>query len=298
MYKNWMFLKSLIIFLLTLVVVACSATTNPQNLSTSIASPPANQASAKKVVALTPLTADIIYQLDQTKLVGVAGSKLISDDPRFKQLTPVSGEQTPPNLEKIVALKPNLVVGAAGFHDRTMEKLQQLGIETLLTKVDSWKSLEELTVNLARSLDANPEALLKRYQSFLADIPNQNYSTLILASSQPILSPNKFSWAGDLLVQFKTKNLAAELQGTSAVRGYITLSAEKILQANPDLILLINREPDILDKFKADPFWNQLQAVKNNRVYLFEYYGLINPGSIDSIEKACTQLKQVLATKI
>jgi iron complex transport system substrate-binding protein len=65
-------------------------------------------------------------------------------------------------LEKIIALKPDLVVGASGFHDQTMQKLQQLGNKTLLTQVDSWTSLEELTTALAKSLNTNPEPLLKR----------------------------------------------------------------------------------------------------------------------------------------
>ncbi|PHM11517.1 iron ABC transporter substrate-binding protein, partial [Nostoc sp. 'Peltigera malacea cyanobiont' DB3992] len=30
--------------------------------------------------------------------------------------------------------------------------------------------------------------------------------------------------------------------------------------------------------------------------YVFDYYGLVNPGSIDAIEKACQQLKQALFT--
>ena len=302
MHKN-RFFRLAAIFLVSLAFVACGATTNTQNLPIPTASPPANNAATtnsetvQKVVALTPLTADIIYQLDRTKIVGVSGSKIISDDSRFKGITTVSGEQTPPNLEKIVALKPDFVVGAAGFHDKTMERLQQLGIKTLLTQVKSWKALEELTVNLARSLDADPEPLLKRYQTFLADIPNRNYSTLILVSRQPILSPNQTSWAGDFLQQFKLKNLAAQLQGTSPLRGYVTLSPEKILQANPEIILLVDTGDQILEKFKSDSFWNQLQAVKNNRVYVFDYYGLVNPGSIDSIEKACSQLKQILETK-
>jgi iron complex transport system substrate-binding protein len=293
------FLRVAVIFLLSLTFVACSVTS--QNLSNPISSPAAtettNRESAQKVVALTPLTADIIYQLEQTKIVGVSGSKIIINDPRFKGISTVSGEQTPPNLEKIVALKPDFVVGAAGFHDKTMEKLQQLGIKTLLTQVKSWKALEELTVNLARSINAAPEPLLKRYQTFLADIPKRDYSALILVSRQPILSPNQTSWAGDLLEQFKLKNLTSQLQGSSPLRGYVTLSSEKILQANPEVILLVDTGDQILDKFKSDSFWNQLQAVKNNRVYVFDYYGLVNPGSIDSIEKACSQLKQILATK-
>ena len=217
------------ILLLSLAFTACSAATSPQTQqSTPAISPSANQPeitkseAAQKVVALTPLTADIIHQLDKTKLVGIPGSKLVSSNPKFTGITTVTADRTPPNLEKIIALKPDLVVGAAGFHDKTMEKLQQLGIKTLLTQVDSWKSLQELTTTLAKSLNANPEPLLKRYQTFLADIPNQNPATLVLVSRQPILSPNQSSWAGDLLSKFNVKNVAAQLQGDSPMRGYIT----------------------------------------------------------------------------
>ncbi|MGH2415850.1 MAG: ABC transporter substrate-binding protein, partial [Microcystaceae cyanobacterium] len=122
-----------------------------------------------------------------------------------------------------------------------------------------------------------------------------NTSVLILVSRQPILAPNKKSWAGDLLTQFKAKNVAADLQGNSPVGGYITLSAEKVLQQNPEIVLIVDpAQEGLLEKFKSDPFWNQLQAIKNDRVYVFDYYGLVNPGSIDKIEETCTKLKQVL----
>jgi iron complex transport system substrate-binding protein len=301
MYKT--FFSRTAILLLSLAFTACSAATSPQIQPSTPAGSPVNQPqttnseSAQKVVALTPLTADIIHQLDPTKLVGIPGSALVSSNPKFTGITAVTAERTPPNLEKIIALKPDLVVGASGFHDQTMQKLQQLGIKTLLTQVDSWTSLEELTTTLAKSLNVNPEPLLKRYQTFLADIPNQSPATLVLVSRQPILSPNQSSWAGDLLGKFNVKNVAAQLQGDSPVRGYVTLSAEKILEANPEVIIIVDRGEGILDEFKSDSFWNQLTATKNNRVYVFDYYGLVNPGSIEKIEQATAQLKQVLAKK-
>ncbi|MEG4495711.1 ABC transporter substrate-binding protein [Microcoleus sp. F10-C6] len=301
MYKTFFYRTA--ILLLSLAFTACSAATSPQIQPSTPAGSPVNQSqttnseSAQKFVALTPLTADIIHQLDPTKLVGIPGSALVSSNPKFKGITAVTGERTPPNLEKIIALKPDLVVGASGFHDQTMQKLQQLGIKTLLTQVDSWKSLEELTTTLAKSLNTNPEPLLKRYQTFLADIPNQSPATLVLVSRQPILSPNQSSWAGDLLGKFNVKNIAAQLQGDSPMRGYITLSAEKVLEANPEVIIIVDRGEGILDQFKSDSFWNQLTATKNNRVYVFDYYGLVNPGSIEKIEQATAQLKQVLAKK-
>ncbi|MEG4086063.1 ABC transporter substrate-binding protein [Microcoleus sp. POL10_C6] len=112
------------------------------------------------------LTSMLVYFLGQTK----TGISVERRDYRSHCRT------HPPNLEKIIALKPDLV-GASGFHDETMQKLQQLGIKTLLTQFDSWKSLEELTTTLAKSLNTNLEPLLKRYQTFLADIPNQSPAT-------------------------------------------------------------------------------------------------------------------------
>jgi iron complex transport system substrate-binding protein len=295
MLKFW--LNYGLMFLLSLTVVACAATTPSMSPSKPTEASPQTEMQAQKVVALTPLTADIVYQLAPNKLVGIPGNKLTSDNIRFQNLMVVSAERTPPNLEKIVALQPSLVIGAAGFHDQTLDKLKQLNIPTLTTEVISWAALQELTKTLARSLNADPQPLLDRYQTCFANPPTQTPSTLMLVSRQPILAPNQTSWAGDFLAQFKVNNLASELQGDSPMRGYITLSPEKILQSNPEIMILVDTGDDILAQFKADSFWNKLQAVKNNRVYVFDYYGLVNPGSISRIEKACTQLKQIFPTR-
>jgi len=306
MYRRW--LLSALALLLSMVLAAC-ATAPTQQPQAKVANPTEttnansqqlSKESAKRVVALSSLSADIISQLDQAKIIGITGSKLFKNDPRLKDIPRVSEGQSPPNLEKIVELKPDLVIGAEGFSNVPIQKLKQLGIPTLLTKVNNWQSLEELTKTLAQSIDANPQPLLNRYKTFLPDKPTQTSSVLVLVSRQPILAPNKNSWAGDLLTQFQVKNLAAELQGKSPIGGYVTLSAEKVIEANPEVIILVNSpqgnsEAALLDSLKKEAFWQKLQATKNNRVYVFDYFGLVNPGSIDAIEKACQQLKQALS---
>nr|WP_026100209.1 ABC transporter substrate-binding protein [Fortiea contorta] len=289
-------------FLLSILLAACTTATTqqPQAKIAPTTSEQLPKKSAKRVVALSSLSADIISQLNQTKLVGISGSSLFKNDPRFKDLVRVSEGQTPPNLEKIVALKPDLVIGAEGFSNQPIQKLQQLKIPTFLTQVKKWESLEELTKKLAEFIDADPQPLLNRYQTFLANKPNQSLSTLVIVSRQPILAPNKNSWAGDLLEKFQAKNLVGELQGNSPIGGYVTLSAEKVLEANPEVIIVVQppqggSETELLDSLKKEAFWQQLQATKNNRVYAFDYYGLVNAGSIDAIEKACQKLKQALS---
>lgn len=302
MYQRWI-ISSLSI-LLSIVVAACSnaATSQPQQVGTT---PTAPQQSAQRVVALTPLSADIIYRLDKNKLVGIASSSVLNKDSRFQDISSVAQGRTQPNLEKIVALKPDLVIGASGFSDQTLKRLEELKISTLATKIDSWKALEELTTTLGQKIGASPKPLLDKYQQLLAQGTNTNKNTkkntsaLVLVSRQPILTPNKDSWAGDMLNQFKVKNIAADLQGKSPFGGYVTLSPEKILEANPETIILVNApqggsEQEVIDGFKKEAFWQKLQATKNNRVYVFDYLGLVNPGSIDAIEKAADKLQKLL----
>ncbi|BAT52242.1 Periplasmic binding protein [Nostoc sp. NIES-3756] len=305
MLSRW--IVSTFAILLCIFLIACNPTNTqqPQAQATQDIATPNSESqelpkiSAKRVVTLSSLTTDIISQLDKTKLVGISGSALFKNDPRFQDIPRVSEGQSPPNLEKIVALKPDLVIGAEGFSNQPIQRLQQLGIGTLLTQVNTWASLEDITKKVAQLINANPQPLLEKYKSFLPEGKKANISTLVLVSSQPILAPNKNSWAGDLLDKFQVKNLAAELQGKSPISGYVTLSAEKVLEANPEVIILINSpqsgsKTDVLNEFKKQGFWQKLEAAKNNRVYVFDYYGLVNPGSIDAIKKACEQLKQDL----
>ena len=281
------------LLLLSFSLVACSSP-EPESQQNKSVEQAGAIVEAERVVTLTSLTSDILYRLDASKLVGIPASRLLREDRRFAELAKVSEGRTPPNLEKVVALQPDLVIGAEGFHDQSLKRLQELGIKTLSTDVDSWNALLQLTKTLAQVVDADPQPLLTIYQNCLANVADTKLSTLVIVSRRHILAPNKNSWAGDMLRQFRVQNLAADLQGNSPLGGYVTLSPEKILQANPNVILIVDPAREgILEQLKTEPFWGELQASQKGRVYGFDYYGLVNPGSVTAIEKACSQLQKV-----
>ncbi|MGI0490999.1 ABC transporter substrate-binding protein [Alkalinema pantanalense CENA528] len=296
----------IVMIVLSLMLNGCASSVNQANNTTrdeansvvpptgKVASPTAPISQAKRVVALSSLSADIIHRLDKTKLVGITGSRLLNQNPEFAQMTRVAEGRTPPNLEKILALKPDLVIGSQGFHDQVLQQLGNSGIATLATEVDSWQSLEAVTRQLAAAIGVDPNPLLQSYQSFIRK-GNSSKSVLVLAGDQPIMTPNKQSWTGDLLQQFGLKNVTADLQQDSPMRGYVSLSPEKILQANPDILIVVDTGEGI-EKFKSAAFWKDLRAVKENQVYTFDYYGLVNAGSIGAIEQACKKLqREILA---
>ncbi|NEQ31158.1 MAG: ABC transporter substrate-binding protein [Leptolyngbya sp. SIO4C5] len=290
---------TLLIGLIAGAIAACAPKTSTEPVPEPELTPEVSQSletleTAERIVALTSLTADLVQTLNAERLVGVPGSPLIQQDERFAGLEVVSEGQVEPNLEKIVALEPDLVIGAEGFHDQTLQRLEELDVPTLAVDVDSWASLENLTTALAQMLAANPQPLLDRYEACLAQAPAAAPTAVVLVSRQPLLSPNKDSWAGDFLAQFNLQNLTAELQGQSPFDGYITLSEEKVLEANPEVLLVVETGENLLNQLKADAFWGELQAVQQEQVYTFDYFGLVNPGSLAEIERTCKRLGQVL----
>lgn len=290
-------IASLAILLLT----ACSSPDSTPNTSASTSSPPANAENTsssetppvERVVVLSSLAADLVAELDVSRLVGVPNSNLVQQNPKYAGIETMGVGQTP-NLEAIVEQQPDLVVGVAGMQTEILTRLEELGIATLEYDVNSLADLDELATTLADRLNTSPEAVRDRYAS-CREIPEtaSEESVLLLAGSKPTLSPTRDSWAGNLLETFKVNNLAAQWQGESPFSGYVTLSPEKIVAANPDRLWVIatpdNADP--LEGFKALAFWDDLQATEGDRVRVFDYYGLINPGSLDKIEATCTQLK-------
>jgi iron complex transport system substrate-binding protein len=260
--------------------------TNTVNSANPIVNP-------QRIVALTSLSADIINNLDRRKLIAVTGSRILNNRAEFKDLPRVAEGRTSPNLEKIVALKPDLVIGARGIHDNVLQQLSNNKIATLSTEVTSWESLIELTNNIAKIIDVPARPLQERYEKMLLIPAKIQGKVLVLAGQQPIVSPNSKAWTGSILAKLNIANASAALEGKSPFNGYVILSPEKILTLDPETIIIIEAEPGTAEKLKKEVFWSQLKAVKNNRIHTFDYYGLVNPGSIDAIEKAIDRLKQI-----
>ena len=246
-----------------------------------------------RVVALTSLTADLINTISKDSLVGIPGSSILKKNKEFDSIPIVSSGRMPPDLEKILSLKPNLVIGAKGFHDRPLSKLNSLGISTLSTSISSLDDLDNLNKKLASKLKTRTKSLEDILGSCYSKNKNKNKNLVVLVSSKPILSPNKDSWAGNLISSFKLNNLASEITNKTEFKGYVNLSPEWLIKSQPENILIIKTPGSNMYQYESINIWNKLEAVKNNKIYTFDYYGLINAGGIKAINKACQKLSSI-----
>ena len=281
-----------ILLLSSLLLISCSSKLRSPSklnvLSESI------HTKKKRVVALTSLTADLVNRINSDSLIAIPGSRLLKNNDLFKDKVIVSQGRNPPNIERIIALKPDLVLGAKGFHDKALSQINDLGIRTISTEIKNWNDLELLNNEISKYLEVNSNSLysIAPYcQPSTGKIATD--STIVLVSSSPLLSPNKKSWAGSLLNKFSINNLISDIQSKSEFGGYVTLSPETLIEKNPDNIILIDTGNEAKELFLSKSYSSNLKAIKNNNVFNFNYYGLINPGSIDSINYACEKLAEL-----
>ena len=246
-----------------------------------------------RVVALTSLTADLVNTISKESLAGIPGSSILKKNKAFDSIPIVSSGRMPPDLEKILSLKPDLVIGAKGFHDRPLAKLNSLGTKTLSTSISSLEDLDDLYKQIASKLRNKPRPIEEILKSCYSINKNKNKNLVVLVSSKPILSPNKESWAGNLIASFGLNNLASEITDKTEFKGYVNLSPEWLLKSQPENILVIKTPGSDMSQYESINIWNKLEAVKNNKIYTFDYYGLINAGGINAINKACQKLSSI-----
>ena len=284
-----MFLKLLLLMCLSINIFPLKSLANQQNQKEN-KSP---QDKRLKVVALTSLSADLVNSISKGSLIGIPGSSILKKNKQFENIPIVSSGRMPPNVEKIISLEPDLVIGAKGFHDRPLSKLNSLGINTLSTSISSLDDLDNLYSQLAIKLNTKPTPLKEILKSCYPQNKNKNKNLVVLVSSRPILSPNNDSWAGNLISSFGLNNLASEITNKTEFKGYVNLSPEWLIKSQPENILVIKTPGSDLSQYKSISIWNKLYATKNNKIYTFEYYGLINAGGINAINKACQKLSSI-----
>ena len=247
----------------------------------------------KRIISLNSLGADIVSKLDNDSLVGIPGSSLLKKDDKFAGKIIVSEGRMPPSLEKIIKLKPSLVIGSEGFHDKILDKLGDLNIETLKTNTNSINQLEKLIKDLAFYLNKNSSSVNDNIKSCYFNTSKDRGSAVILASTKPLLSPNSNSWAGKLLDRFNFDNISKDLESKTEFKGYVNLSPEIILKKKPSKIIIISFPGMNQNSLLANPILKKIIDSNKNEIVTFNYYGLINPGSLKTINSACMKLSNI-----
>ncbi len=187
-----------------------------------------------------------------------------------------------PNLERIIELKPDLVIMSTSGNTRgDYERLQRLGIPVFVTNprdVDGiWKSIRDLGALCGANERA--DSLLRELQAIMLDIERfvprkQARTVLFLVSLNPLVVVGPDSFLDALIRLAGGKHIAGDLDTP-----YPILSREEVLRQRPEVLLATHDAVHSVEAMlDAYPEWKSLPAVTQGRVHLIDPNIVTRPG--------------------
>ena len=226
------------------------------------------------IVSLSPTATEMLYAIGAGKQVKAVDND--SDYPTTAPITKLSGFQ--PNAEAIAAYKPDLVIISNNL-DGITAKLTALSIPVLDLPAaadlsDVYREFTELGAATGHVAQAKAEdtRLAAAVASIVASEPKRAKPLTYYyeLSANPYYSVTDSTFVGSVLSLLGMKSIADAATGAAAAGGYPELSAEYILKANPDYILLAdagsaNGGQDAAT-VSSRSGWSALTAVKNKHI--------------------------------
>lgn len=220
------------------------------------------------------------------------------------------GKATGANLEKILSLKPDLVIGVEVPFQRQLEDpLKEAGIPLWLLKANNIEdnmSILKIFGELTGGVDQADKEILKIKNAISDAAARKGDKEIrvlpIFGTPESFMIAMPTSMGGDILRLAGLVNIADNLKGITtgaATMNYVPFSLEFVIQENPDQIMFITHgDPEEMKKslqenMATNAAWLSISAVKEGRVFVvpMELYAL-NPGIQSS--KAITDLSKLL----
>jgi iron complex transport system substrate-binding protein len=264
----------LVLLLMALVCMVAGAAhavqvTDDRGITVTLPAPP------QRIVSLLPSLTETVCELGQCqRLVGV---DRYSNFPASVQKLPQVGGGLDPNIEMIVALKPDVVLMAKS--SRAGERLEALGIKVLALEPKRHADVQRVMLKLGQLLEVQDAARIWRAidagvsaaaQSLPASVRNVK---VYFEVNQGPYAAGESSFIGETLTRLGVKNIVPASLGP-----FPKLNPEFIVRANPELIMIGQRSADGL---AARPGWQSMRALREQRVCIFppeEADMLVRPG--------------------
>jgi iron complex transport system substrate-binding protein len=234
--------------------------------------------SPQRIVSLLPSLTESVCALGQCqRLVGV---DRYSNYPTSVKQLPQLGGGMDPNIEAIVALRPDVVLMAVS--SRAHERLTALGIKVVTLEPETHADVKRVLQTLGQLLDIPTEQGAQRVWRLIdagvvaaaQSIPAQAHNAKVYfeVDSAPYAA-GQASFIGEILIRLAVKNIVP-----SALGPFPKLNPEFVVRANPDVIMVGDRNQSGMAE---RPGWMAIRAIREQRVCVFkpdESDVLVRPG--------------------
>lgn len=246
----------------------------------------------QRIVTLLPSLTETVCELGQCqRLVGV---DRYSNWPPSVRALPQVGGGLDPNVESIVALKPDVVLLAQS--SRVIGRLESLGIKVVVVEPKTHADVRRVLDKIGQLLDVPDAARVWRVidaavSAAAQSLPPSARSTRVYFEiNRAPYGAGESSFIGETLARLGVKNIIPPSLGP-----FPRLNPEFVVRANPDVIMVGDRNYQGMEQ---RPGWTGIRAVRDRRICVFKTEQsdvLVRPGP--RMAEAARIMAQCLADK-
>ncbi|MBW1722345.1 MAG: cobalamin-binding protein [Deltaproteobacteria bacterium] len=245
----------------------CSVFTDALGRSVRLDAPP------QRIVSLAPSLTEILFSLGLGERV--VGVTRFSSYPPEASRKPKVGSYINLNVEKIISLAPDLVIGTVDGNARdAVELLEKAGIRVFLVNPRNLGQVIQSVAILGRlcGVPGRGEHLSRRLWSRVSSVQEKVGSrrrprVFLQINIRPIMTVNRNTYHNDLI------RLAGGINITRDERAnYPRISIEEVIRRKPEVILISSMERGgRFEEARRDWMaWRSIPAVRKGRVCLIE----------------------------
>lgn len=215
----------------------------------------------QRIVALTPHLTELVFAVGAGRqMVGVDSA---SDYPAAARSLPRVGDFSRVNIERVWALKPDLVlVWQEGSRAVDIHGLQQRGLPVLQTRATHIRDVARLLRLIGQATGrAHAGAVAaQQFEARLAALKSparaRSLSVFYQVWDRPLMTVGGAHWISDALALCGARNVFADLRALSP-----SVSREAVLRRAPELIVSGSDAPDPRSQWQR---FGQLPAVRQD----------------------------------
>lgn len=244
----------------------------------------------QRIITLAPSLTEIVYALGASdRLVG--DTTFCDYPPAAKQVEKV-GDTLQPNIEKIIALKPDLILVTTASQLETFTKqLDERGIAVFVTDPHDLEGVFRSIKTIGDLLGQQEQAdklvnNLRARATAVEDAVKSRPVVMVFyqVSPAPLWTAGRRSWITDLIRRAGGKSLTAEVEGE-----WMRYSDEAAAASKPEAIVTATGGEE---KVEVAPALQKSPAALNKRVYGISADYLSRPGPrlVDGLEEMARAL--------
>lgn len=217
----------------------------------------------QRIVSLLPSLTETVCELGQC--ARVVGVDRYSNYPASVKTLPQLGGGLDPNIEAVVALRPDMVLMAAS--SRAAERFESLGLKVVALEPKSYADVRRVLEVVGRMLDVpDAQRLWRGIDAGVAEaartVPERLKGTRVYfeVNGAPYAA-GESSFIGETLVRLGAKNVVPAAMGP-----FPKINPEFVVRADPDVIMVGDAT---FAGMAQRPGWAKMRAIRDNRVCVF-----------------------------